>query len=146
MIPVCRCQRISGSFTKTDDDHRPAIAGRAAGKLPVVIRSLVLQASAKRRKTSGDPSAVDPPVPIPNTEVKRCSPNGSASLGCARVGHRQNKMPGRTKRSAGFFVVLKLSPVLLSRGAAEGRIAARESSGLGSREMDGGRQAEAPKG
>ena len=25
---------------------------------------------------SGDHSAVDPPVPIPNTEVKRCSPDG----------------------------------------------------------------------
>lgn len=39
---------------------------------------------------SGDPSAVEPPVPISNTEVKRCSPDGSASLGCARVGRCQN--------------------------------------------------------
>src|SRR5437667_2977591 len=39
---------------------------------------------------SGDTSAVAPPVPIPNTEVKRCSPDGSATLGCARVGRRQN--------------------------------------------------------
>ena len=39
--------------------------------------------------SSGDHSAVDPPVPIPNTEVKRCSPDGSASIGCARVGRRQ---------------------------------------------------------
>ena len=39
--------------------------------------------------SSGDHSAVAPPVPIPNTEVKRRSPDGSASLGCARVGRRQ---------------------------------------------------------
>src|SRR3954463_15681409 len=44
--------------------------------------------------TSGDNSAVAPPVPIPNTEVKRCSPDGSATIGCARVGRRQNKRPG----------------------------------------------------
>src|SRR5579862_42167 len=44
----------------------------------------------KRLRPSGDTSAVAPPVPIPNTEVKRCSPDGSASLGCARVGRCQN--------------------------------------------------------
>src|ERR1700739_1670807 len=43
---------------------------------------------------SGDNSAVAPPVPIPNTAVKRCSPDGSTAIGCARVGRRQNKMPG----------------------------------------------------
>src|SRR4029077_358944 len=43
---------------------------------------------------SGDTSAVVPPVPIPNTEVKRCSPDGSTATGRARVGRRQNKMPG----------------------------------------------------
>ncbi len=39
---------------------------------------------------SGDTSAVAPPVPIPNTEVKRCSPDGSTATGRARVGRRQN--------------------------------------------------------
>src|SRR5438552_11628628 len=43
---------------------------------------------------SGDSSAVAPPVPIPNTAVKRCSPDGSTAIGRARVGRRQNKMPG----------------------------------------------------
>ena len=37
---------------------------------------------------------VAPPVPIPNTEVKRCSPDGSTAKGRARVGRRQNKNPG----------------------------------------------------
>ena len=50
---------------------------------------------------SGDPSAVAPPVPIPNTEVKRCSPDGSASIGCARVGRRQNLRPASWKQGAG---------------------------------------------
>jgi hypothetical protein len=47
---------------------------------------------------------VVPPVPIPNTEVKRCSPNGSASLGCARVGRRQNYEPRTVKAGRGSLV------------------------------------------
>jgi hypothetical protein len=47
---------------------------------------------------------VVPPVPIPNTEVKRCSPNGSASLGCARVGRRQNYEPRPVKAGRGSLV------------------------------------------
>jgi hypothetical protein len=46
---------------------------------------------------SGDHSAVVPPVPIPNTEVKRCSPNDSASLGGAKVGRRQSYRPAPQK-------------------------------------------------
>src|SRR5206468_38865 len=42
---------------------------------------------------SGDNNAVAPPVPIPNTEVKRCSPDGSTAIGRARVGRRQNRAP-----------------------------------------------------
>jgi hypothetical protein len=40
-------------------------------------------------KPSGDLRDVAPPVPIPNTEVKRVIADGSASIGCARVGRRQ---------------------------------------------------------
>ena len=39
---------------------------------------------------SGDLSTVEPPVPIPNTEVKRCSADGSLTTGLARVGRRQD--------------------------------------------------------
>jgi hypothetical protein len=56
-------------------------------------------------RPSGDHSAVDPPVPIPNTEVKRCSPDGSATIGCARVGRRQNRKPGEFI-SPGFLHLL----------------------------------------
>ena len=55
------------------------------------------------RQPSGDPSAVAPPVPIPNTEVKRCSPDDSASLGCAKVGRRQSLRPVSWKQEAGPF-------------------------------------------
>ena len=41
-------------------------------------------------QNSGDSSAVAPPVPIPNTAVKRCSADGSPAIGRARVGRRQN--------------------------------------------------------
>src|SRR6266511_4164873 len=67
---------------------------------------------------SGDISVVSPPVPIPNTEVKRCSPDGSTATGRARVGRRQNKNP------AGFPVGFLVSGVrlLLEHGAAERRL------------------------
>ena len=39
--------------------------------------------------TSGDQSAVEPPGPIPNPEVKRCSADGSGTIGPVRVGRRQ---------------------------------------------------------
>ena len=38
---------------------------------------------------SGDQSAVEPPGPIPNPEVKRRSANGSGTIGPVRVGRRQ---------------------------------------------------------
>jgi hypothetical protein len=38
---------------------------------------------------SGDHGAVEPPVPIPNTEVKRRSADGSLTTGHARVGRCQ---------------------------------------------------------
>ena len=36
-----------------------------------------------------DNSAVEPPEPIPNSEVKRSSADGSVGLPHVRVGHRQ---------------------------------------------------------
>ena len=56
------------------------------------------------RQTSGDPSAVDPPVPIPNTEVKRCSPDDSVSIGYAKVGRRQSYAPFLVKAGNGALV------------------------------------------
>jgi hypothetical protein len=64
--------------------------------------------------SSGDHSAVAPPVPIPNTEVKRCSPDGSASIGCARVGRCQFYDPRSLKNDRGsFFCCLRGDAVLL---------------------------------
>ena len=54
-------------------------------------------------QNSGDTSAVVPPVPIPNTAVKRCSPDGSAAIGRARVGRRQNKTPAEFTQRAFCF-------------------------------------------
>ncbi len=42
---------------------------------------------------SGDQSAVEPPGPIPNPEVKRCSADGSGTIGPVRVGRRQVYAP-----------------------------------------------------
>ena len=38
----------------------------------------------------GDNSAVVPPGPVPNPEVKRCSADGSRTIGPARVGRRRD--------------------------------------------------------
>ena len=38
---------------------------------------------------SGDHSVMEPPVPIPNTEVKHCSADGSVAKGFVRVGRCQ---------------------------------------------------------
>ena len=48
---------------------------------------------------------MEPPVPIPNTEVKRCSPDDSASIGRAKVGRRQYLPPLASPPLArgGFF-------------------------------------------
>ena len=42
-----------------------------------------------RNLSSGGQSAVEPPGPIPNPEVKRCSADGSGTIGPVRVGRRQ---------------------------------------------------------
>ena len=49
---------------------------------------------------------MDPPVPIPNTEVKRCRADGSASIGCARVGRCQDYARCFGNKAPGFFLGL----------------------------------------
>ena len=70
--------------------------------MPTRAGVAAVQRNASSARTSGDNSAVAPPVPIPNTAVKRCSPDGSAAIGRARVGHRQNKNPAGFP--AGFLI------------------------------------------
>jgi hypothetical protein len=66
--------------------------------------NLKFEISNLKFSSSGDCCVVDPPVPIPNTEVKRHSSDGSACLACARVGRCQNSSPGRAQaRSRGSF-------------------------------------------
>src|SRR5688500_10298031 len=67
-------------------------------------------ASNTSNQPSGDPSAVAPPVPIPNTEVKRCSPDDSTSIGCAKVGRRQSYAPFLAKAGNGALVFGPIAP------------------------------------
>ena len=90
------------------------------------------------RQSSGDPSAVAPPVPIPNTEVKRCSPNGSASLGCARVGRRQNYEPRPVKAGRGSLVLgflFKSFSSCVSSSGANADVSVRTKTGLTARQQ-----------
>ena len=68
--------------------------GRKAGTKPACpskIHSSDPQSPSPDRTglPSGDQSAVEPPGPIPNPEVKRRSANGSETIGLVRVGRRQ---------------------------------------------------------
>ena len=55
----------------------------------------------------GDHSEMEPPDPLPNSEVKRLSANGSVGFPYARVGHRQasNKRQPRSLVWSGLFRV-----------------------------------------
>ena len=56
----------------------------------------------------GDHSEMEPPDPLPNSEVKRLSANGSVGFPHARVGHRQAPNYGkpRSRCDRGFFVTI----------------------------------------
>ena len=103
------------SFTAARE-RRQKIASEAQTRaLRVVVQRCAEQ-------SSGDHSAVAPPVPIPNTEVKRCSPDGSACIACARVGRRQNLCPVSWKQGAGLFVCLDIEPEIfgvMNRSASD---------------------------
>src|SRR5205814_1745586 len=87
-------------------------------RLGFALASLRQQRTASAVPHSGDNSVVAPPVPIPNTEVKRCSPDGSTATGRARVGRRQNRMPGGNP--IGHFAFLASPTRLSRRGLGEG--------------------------
>src|SRR5690606_31008033 len=57
----------------------------------------------RARLASGDQSAVEPPGPIPNPEVKRRSADGSGTTGPVRVGRRQVLAPPFRKKRRGTF-------------------------------------------
>ena len=56
----------------------------------LLIRSTVrIKTITRHQGLLDDNSAVEPPEPIPNSEVKRSSADGSVGLPHVRVGHRQ---------------------------------------------------------
>ncbi len=55
------------------------------------------------RQNSGDLRDVAPPVPIPNTEVKRAIANDSAGIACVKVGRCQLNGPRQAKARRGSF-------------------------------------------
>jgi hypothetical protein len=55
---------------------------------------------------SGDQSALEPPGPIPNPEVKRRSADGIGTIGPVRVGRRQVFAPHLLTKVRGSFLSL----------------------------------------
>jgi hypothetical protein len=85
----------------------------ANGSSPETLEKRQGPQSQSTIQPSGDPSAVAPPVPIPNTEVKRCSPDDSTSIGCAKVGRRQSYAPFFAKAGNGALVFTPVSSIPL---------------------------------
>lgn len=59
---------------------------------------------------SGDHGTVVPPVPIPNTEVKRCCADDSMAKGYAKVGRCQIKHHPASRKRCGVFCARELCP------------------------------------
>jgi hypothetical protein len=132
-LPVCRCQRTVFFETERElliENRESAVAASLCEAHR--CNDLNLESRARREQrnallASGDNSAVAPPVPIPNTEVKRCSPDGSTATGRVRVGRRQNKMPARFSPVGIFFYVL------LEHGARRNAAYRKRTEPLGTR-------------
>ena len=76
---------------------------------PAVVASTSISFSGNptvllKTRFPGDHRAAVPPVPIPNTAVKRRLADGSACIACARVGRcRVYRSPGPKRIRASFF-------------------------------------------
>ena len=74
--------------------------------------SLIIKGNTRRKTITKHPSllddnsAVEPPEPISNSEVKRSSANGSVGLPHVRVGHRQVLIQTLAEQSARVFLFL----------------------------------------
>ncbi len=69
----------------------------------LVTGGRMLGGSPPQRTASGDQSAMEPPGPIPNPEVKRCRADGSWAKGPARVGRCQLYARLFRKKKPGVF-------------------------------------------
>ena len=67
----------------------PLVRHNNIAQIPRVLVPEAANEKLPLKLPSGDQSAVEPPGPIPNPEVKRCSANGSETIGLVRVGRRQ---------------------------------------------------------
>jgi hypothetical protein len=112
--PVCRCQGTPLYSNPTCSCSHSHSHSR------VTIRQAPATSPVYSRPAPGDLSVVVPPVPIPNTAVKRHSANGSRTQGPARVGRRQIIPPPSQKRKAAPAGRLFLCPEGSGSGEALG--------------------------
>ena len=77
------------------DTQHSTINSQPIFHIAQIPRVLVFESAAMpaQKLPSGDQSAVEPPGPIPNPEVKRRSADGSGTIGPVRVGRRQVYAP-----------------------------------------------------
>ena len=72
-------------------------------KLVNFPRLLFSAVAGNKQNLSGDHSAVAPPDPMPNSEVKRSSADGSVGSPHVRVGHRQAPNLSSPLATAGYL-------------------------------------------
>ena len=73
------------------------------GLYPSNFALVLLEFARGQPVLPGDHRDVEPPDPIPNSEVKRVIADGSVGSPHVRVGHRQAHNP-KPARRAGFFL------------------------------------------
>src|SRR5437016_9573867 len=97
LITVCNCQRIVLSQKKSVDRSQNPEAVLLTPEFRILTSV----------RFPGSFAAVVPPVPIPNTAVKRCRADGSACIACARVGRcRGNLEKPALRNQRGLFILV----------------------------------------
>ena len=94
----------------------PSIERKTRSKTGV-SRSPEVSLAPGARRDSGDHSAVEPPGPIPNPEVKHCSADGSAAIGRVRVGRCQFISPPSSEGGDFFALFLRSRDASVGFGA-----------------------------
>ena len=90
-------------ITQTIDDNCEYLTDMRSTRKPL---SRFTQFADRQARLPGDHRDVEPPDPLPNSEVKRVIADGSVGSPHVRVGHRQALKQKRLTRNGGpFFIV-----------------------------------------
>ena len=87
-------------ITQTIDDNCEYLTDMRSTRKPL---SRFTQFADRQARLPGDHRDVEPPDPLPNSEVKRVIADGSVGPPHARVGHRQALIPKGSPETVSLF-------------------------------------------